>query len=36
MKSKNWKELYFNESSGLANYGKEDPVVARIILEKIL
>lgn len=30
-----WKELFFVESNGLAPFGNEDPVVARIVLEKV-
>lgn len=29
-----WKELFFVENSGLATFGEDDPVVARIVLEK--
>lgn len=32
--AKGWKETFFTESNGLAVYGEEDPVVARIIAQK--
>lgn len=30
-----WKETYFVESGGLAKFGNDDPMVARVIIEKM-
>lgn len=35
LKSAGWEELFFVESNGLATFENDDPVVARIIVEKI-
>lgn len=32
--ARGWKELFFVESDGLAIFGEENPVVARIVVEK--
>lgn len=34
LSERGWREIFFIESTGLAPFGKEDPVVARIVLEK--
>jgi SAM-dependent methyltransferase len=35
LKSRGWQETYFDEDQGLATFGVDDPMVARIIVEKI-
>ncbi len=34
LKAFGWNELFFVESNGLAVFGHEDPVVARVVMEK--